>query len=280
VLFPIPARLAARSSERGDWLEVLPGTVYGLTRRWSLHLGPPFGPGGETAWVAPAGDGLVLKVGWVHDEARDEAAGLRAWAGQGAVPVLAEHTEGSTAALLLEWAMPGTPLTALPEPEQNVVLAGLLRRLWIEPPAQHFLDRTQRRLALAIWATGFAAGAALGPVVGGVPLEHAWWGSVFLVNTPVMLVILALATTLPESRTPAPGGLDLLGLLLSLLTMVPFVLAVKTFAEDAPLALAELTLAVVAGTFFVARARGRRQAGLEPLLDVELFAAPWRWPTR
>ena len=137
-----------------------------------------------------------------------------------------------------------------------------------------FLDRTQRRLALAIWATGFAAGAALGPVVGGVLLEHAWWGSVFLVNTPVMLVILAMATTLPESRTPAPGGLDLLGLLLSPLTMVPFVLAVKTFAEDAPLALAELTLAVVAGTFFVARARARRQAGLEPLLDVELFALP------
>ena len=137
-----------------------------------------------------------------------------------------------------------------------------------------FLDRTQRRLALAIWATGFAAGAALGPVVGGVLLEHAWWGSVFLVNTPVMLVILVLATTLPESRTPAPGGLDLLGLLLSLLTTVPFVLAVKTVAEDTPLALAELTLAVVAGTFFVARARARRQAGLEPLLDVELFAAP------
>jgi MFS transporter, DHA2 family, multidrug resistance protein len=137
-----------------------------------------------------------------------------------------------------------------------------------------FLDRTQRRLALAIWATGFAAGAALGPVVGGVLLEHAWWGSVFLVNTPVMLVILALATTLPESRAPAPGGLDLLGLLLSMLTMVPFVLAVKTFVEDAPLALAEVTLAVAAGTFFVARARARRQAGLEPLLDVELFAAP------
>jgi streptomycin 6-kinase len=137
VLFPIPARLAARSSERGDWLEVLPGTVDGLTRRWSLHLGPPFEPGGETAWVAPAGNGLVLKVGWVHDEARDEAAGLRAWAGRGAVRVLAEHTEGSTAALLVERAMPGTPLTALPGPEQDVVLAGLLRWLWIEPPAQH-----------------------------------------------------------------------------------------------------------------------------------------------
>ena len=64
-----------------------------------------------------------------------------------------------------------------------------------------FADRNQRRLALAIWATGFAAGAALGPVVGGVLLEHAWWGSVFLVNVPVMVALLALAPALlPESR--------------------------------------------------------------------------------
>ena len=65
-----------------------------------------------------------------------------------------------------------------------------------------FADRNQRRLALAIWATGFAAGAALGPVVGGVLLEHAWWGSVFLVDVPVMLALLALAPALlPESRS-------------------------------------------------------------------------------
>jgi MFS transporter, DHA2 family, multidrug resistance protein len=138
-----------------------------------------------------------------------------------------------------------------------------------------FVDRVQRRLALAIWATGFAAGAALGPVLGGVLLEHAWWGSVFLVNTPVMVPLLAVATVLlPESRTDAPGRLDLLGLVLSLLTMVPLVLAVKTFGTDLPLALAELTVAVAGGVLFVARARARRRAGQEPLLDVELFAQP------
>ena len=138
-----------------------------------------------------------------------------------------------------------------------------------------FVDRVQRRLALAIWATGFAAGAALGPVLGGVLLEHAWWGSVFLVNTPVMVALLAVATVLlPESRTDAPGRLDLLGLVLSLLTMVPFVLAVKTLGADLPLALAELTVAVAGGVLFVARARARRRAGQEPLLDVELFAQP------
>jgi MFS transporter, DHA2 family, multidrug resistance protein len=138
-----------------------------------------------------------------------------------------------------------------------------------------FVDRDRRRLALAIWATGFAAGAALGPVLGGVLLEHAWWGSVFLVNVPVMVLLLALAPTLlPESRTPAPGHLDLLGLVLSMLTMVSFVLGVKTLDGDVPLALAELIVAACAGVAFVARAKARRAVGGEPLLDVELFAVP------
>ncbi|HXV94843.1 MAG TPA: MFS transporter [Pseudonocardia sp.] len=140
-----------------------------------------------------------------------------------------------------------------------------------------FLDRAQRRLALAIWATGFAAGAALGPVVGGVLLEHAWWGSVFLVNTPVMVLLLvAGALVLPETRTNRPGRVDALGLALSLLTMVPFVLAVKTVASEGVTgrALAELGVAVLAGTLFVRRARARLRAGEEPILDVELFASP------
>ncbi|MDT0348251.1 MFS transporter [Pseudonocardia charpentierae] len=139
-----------------------------------------------------------------------------------------------------------------------------------------FVDRTQRRLALAIWATGFAAGAALGPVLGGVLLEHAWWGSVFLVNVPVMVALLVLAPLLlQESRAAAAGRLDLLGLVLSMMTMIAFVLGVKAFgSSDVPLALALLVVAAVAGWAFVARARARLRAGREPLLDVELFAAP------
>ena len=142
-----------------------------------------------------------------------------------------------------------------------------------------FADRNQRRLALAIWATGFAAGAALGPVVGGVLLEHAWWGSVFLVNVPVMLALLALAPALlPESRSPFPragGRLDLLGLVLSVTTMVAFVLAVKTYRQRrAARAGASWSSRPSAGWAFVARARARLRTGQEPLLDVELFAVP------
>ncbi|TQM16073.1 MFS transporter [Pseudonocardia kunmingensis] len=140
-----------------------------------------------------------------------------------------------------------------------------------------FRDRDQRRFAVAIWATGFAAGSALGPIVGGLLLQHFWWGSVFLVNVPVMLVMLVLVpVVLPESRRPDPGRFDPLGVLLSLLTMAPAVLAVKLVAHDGLTASAVLALivAVAAGVLFVRRARTRRAAGEEPLLDVTLFASP------
>ena len=69
-----------------------------------------------------------------------------------------------------------------------------------------FTDREQRRLAIAIWASGFAAGSALGPLVGGVLLEHFAWGSVFLLAVPVLVPMLVLVPLLiPESRDPAPG---------------------------------------------------------------------------
>ena len=113
----------------------------GLARRWSLTVGPPFEPGGECAWVAPAvsatdGD-VVLKVGWTHGEARDEAAGLRTWDGRGTVRLLDAVAEGETSALLLDRAVPGTPLSTRDGPEQDVMLAGLLRRLWVDPGAGH-----------------------------------------------------------------------------------------------------------------------------------------------
>ncbi len=140
-----------------------------------------------------------------------------------------------------------------------------------------FADAVQRRLAVAIWATGFAAGAALGPIVGGVLLEHLWWGAVFLVNVPVMAVLLVAAPLLlPESRIEAPGRLDPYGVLLSLFAMAPTVLAVKIAAHDGVTgaAVLSLTVGVTGGVLFVRRALARISAGEEPLLDVTLFSSP------
>lgn len=89
--FPLPRNLvaAAESEGRQAWLETLPATVRRLGEQWGLVVGEPFQPGGCTAWVAAAVDAdgreVVLKVGWRHSEALHEAAGLRTWAGEGAV---------------------------------------------------------------------------------------------------------------------------------------------------------------------------------------------------
>jgi streptomycin 6-kinase len=106
-----------------------------VTRMWGLTVGPPFEHDGETAWVAPARDAdgrdLVLKLGDRHFEVAHEADGLRLWQGDGAARLHAAHDFDEVTALLLERCRPGTPLgQVLPEPAQDEVVAGLLRRLW------------------------------------------------------------------------------------------------------------------------------------------------------
>ncbi|HWM16545.1 MAG TPA: MFS transporter [Microbacterium sp.] len=137
-----------------------------------------------------------------------------------------------------------------------------------------FTDRDQRRLAIAIWAAGFSAGSALGPVVGGILLEHFAWGSVFLMAVPVLVPLLILVPILvPESRDPNPGRFDPLSIVLSLATMVPIVYAIKEFAvhgAESPLPIILIVAGVVSGVLFV-----RRQNRLEtPMLDMALFR---RW---
>jgi streptomycin 6-kinase len=143
-----------------SWVSGLPSVIADLTRRWSVRVGRPFQPGGSTSWVAPAtdsrGNRLVLKVGRLHDEARHEADGLRAWAGNGAVRLHRAEQFGRTSALLLEEIRPGTTLSeALPPAERDEVVAALLPRLWIDPPAGHPF-RPLRSMAEA-WAAEFRA---------------------------------------------------------------------------------------------------------------------------
>lgn len=108
---------------------------------WQLEILEPY-PAGKCAWVAPArsaraGD-VVLKIGWPHPEAEHEAAGLALWDGDGAVRLLAATVIDGTPALLLERCDPGTHLSRLVPPEEcDVVVAGLLRRLWRAPPPDH-----------------------------------------------------------------------------------------------------------------------------------------------
>ncbi|MGK9464221.1 MFS transporter [Streptomyces sp. G6] len=133
-----------------------------------------------------------------------------------------------------------------------------------------FHDPRERSLAVGIWGAAASAGAAVGPVVGGFLLEHFWWGSVFLINLPVMAVLVLVGVKLlPESRNPDPGPWDLLSVVLSLVGMVGVVYAVK---EAAAHGFAWATLA--AGLLGAAALYGfvRRQLTMPtPLLDMRLF---------
>lgn len=130
------ADMAGRHEAIRRWVSQLPVLIEELVRHWQLRLGEPFEPGGACSWTAPAGD-LVLKLGWRHPEAAHEPDALRLWVGDGAVRLHDTLIIDDTMALLLERCTPGNPLSARPEHEQDVVVAGLLRRLWRRLPPGH-----------------------------------------------------------------------------------------------------------------------------------------------
>jgi streptomycin 6-kinase len=163
----LPCNLVAAAREEGreSWLARLPTLVAHLAQLWSLDIGAPFQPGGQTAWVAPARDGsgrdVVLKICWPHAEALHEADGLMAWGGQGAVLLHAASTLNDAVALLLERCVPGSALSARPEAEQDSVIAGLLQRLWISPDGRRFRPLSEM---CAQWADSFEESLARGAV--------------------------------------------------------------------------------------------------------------------
>ncbi|RAV06034.1 MFS transporter [Mycolicibacterium sp. GF69] len=133
-----------------------------------------------------------------------------------------------------------------------------------------FPDARQRTTAIAVWGGAATAGAAAGPLVGGILLQHFWWGSVFVINLPVMVLLLVTgAWLLPESRSPHSAPLDVLGAALSVATIIPAVYAIKLLASeglDVTVVVAGV-FAAVCGSLFVARQR----RAASPLLDLGLF---------
>ncbi|BAN03537.1 MFS transporter [Ilumatobacter coccineus] len=136
-----------------------------------------------------------------------------------------------------------------------------------------FADERERQTAIAIWASSFAFGSALGPIVGGFLLEHFWWGAVFLVGVPITTALLVVAPRLvPESSDPSPAPFDATSAALSLVTMLPTVYAVKMFTEHGlgPMVVGAAIVGVSAGVVFVRR----QQRITDPMIDVSLFTVP------
>jgi DHA2 family multidrug resistance protein-like MFS transporter len=133
-----------------------------------------------------------------------------------------------------------------------------------------FADPRQRSTAIGIWITSFSAGGAIGPVLGGVLLERFWWGSVFLLAVPVMVLLLVLGPrVLPEYRDPAAGRLDLVSAAMCLVAVLAVVFGLKQIAQDGLgwLAVSAVLVGLVVGVLFV-----RRQLTLaDPMIDLRLF---------
>ncbi|MFI9258051.1 MFS transporter [Streptomyces sioyaensis] len=201
--------------------------------------------------------GLLVSMGSLGDRIGRKKLLLIGSVGFGAMSVLAAYAS-SAEMMIAARALQGVAGATL----MPATLA-LIRNL--------FHDPRERSLAIGIWGAMASAGMAVGPVLGGFLLGHFWWGSVFLINLPVMALLVAVgAKVIPESRNPDPGPWDIPSVLLSLVGIVAVVYAVKEAAVEGyrwDIALAA-AIGVLALVWFV-----RRQLTLpSPLLNMKLFA--------
>ncbi|MGW7345811.1 MFS transporter [Streptomyces sp. NPDC054854] len=138
---------------------------------------------------------------------------------------------------------------------------------------QVFPDRRERALAIGIWTAVAAIGAAGGPVLGGFLVQHFWWGSVFLINIPLMALILPLGRwLLPESKGSSDGPWDVLGALMAAAGVLGSVLGIKRIGAERhltdPGALVPLAVGVALLILFVRRQKRREH----PLIDMRMFS--------
>src|SRR2546428_1313211 len=133
-----------------------------------------------------------------------------------------------------------------------------------------FEDAAQRTKAIGVWGASFAVGAAVGPLVGGVLLEHFWWGSVFLVGVPIMVLLVIVGPmVLPEFRDPGAGRPDLLSGLLSIASMLAAIYGLKQVVQDGLTWFPVLLMLV--GIGLAVSFMRRQQILADPMLDLTLF---------
>jgi len=200
--------------------------------------------------------GLLITMGTLGDRIGRRRLLLGGAAAFGAASVLTAYAT-SPAMLIAARALLGLAGATL-TPSTLALIANL------------FPDSRQRSTAMGIWATCFSVGAIIGPLIGGVMLDHFWWGSVFLLGVPVMVATLVLGPLLlPEFRNATASRVDLLSVALSLATILPFVYGLKELASGGwhPVPVAAVAAGITVGVVFVQRQRTLS----DPLLDLRLF---------
>jgi DHA2 family multidrug resistance protein-like MFS transporter len=239
-------------------LVAVDATVLGLATPFLTEDLKPSGT--QLLWIGDAYSfvlaGLLVSMGSLGDRIGRKRILLIGATAFGAISVLNAYANSAELMIVARALLGVAGATLMP------ATLALIRNL--------FHDPRERSLAIGIWGAAASAGMAVGPIVGGVLLENFWWGSVFLINLPVMAVLVVVgAKLLPESRNPEPGPWDLVSVVLSMVGMIGVVYAIKEFAAHG-----FGWLAVAAGVVGLLGLYGfvRRQRRLPiPLLDLRLF---------
>ncbi|MFT2691556.1 MFS transporter [Clavibacter zhangzhiyongii] len=264
-----PGATRARTATTRDWVALtvltlavtliaVDGTVLALAAPALTEALAPTAT--QLLWIGDvysfAVAGLLVTMGNVADRfgrKRQLMIGSVAFAAASALAAFAPTAE----MLILARALLGVAAASLMPSTLSII------RNIFEVPAQ-------RTRAVAVWSAGALGGAAVAPLVGGYLLENFWWGAVFLINVPVVLVLVGVGIfVIPESRNPHPGPFDVLSAVLSMSTIIPLVYAVKHLAGHGFdwTVLPAAAVGLVSGFVFV-----RRQRSLTfPLIDVALF---------
>ncbi|NDL57924.1 MFS transporter [Phytoactinopolyspora sp. XMNu-373] len=226
------------------------------------HLGADLGASNtQMLWITDIYGfmvaGLLITMGTIGDRIGRRRLLLIGAAAFGVASVLAAYSSSAEMLIVTRALLGIAGATLMPS---TLSLIGTI-----------FNDPKQRGLAIGIWGMSFSLGTAIGPAVGGAMLQNFWWGSVFLLGVPVMVLLLATGPVLlPEYRAPVAARTDLASVALSLGAILPVVYGIKEIAKNqalTPAPAAIVALGVIMGWLFV-----RRQHRLtDPLLDLRMF---------
>lgn len=136
-------------------------------------------------------------------------------------------------------------------------------------------ERDEQPKAIGIWAGSVGLGIAIGPITGGILLEHFWWGSIFLINVPVVIVaLIAMWFLVPDSKDPRPGRVDPVGVLLSIVGLVLLVYGIIRAGELADFTDATVLASTLGGVAVLAAFVVHQKRSDHPSMDMSYFKKP------
>ncbi|WP_405712052.1 MULTISPECIES: MFS transporter [unclassified Streptomyces] len=136
-------------------------------------------------------------------------------------------------------------------------------------------ERDEQPRAIGIWAGSVGVAIAIGPITGGLLLEHFWWGSIFLVNVPVVIVaLIAMVLLVPDSKDPSPGRIDPLGVMLSIVGLVLLVYGIIRGGQLADFADPVVLLSSFGGLLVLAGFVWHEKRSTHPAIDISYFKEP------